>query len=98
MSPRIEWHFLLQIRTVPLVRAGRTHDQRLKPFFSRRKTADVEPEVVDRLAQNVDLRAGDGYLRLAQLREIARPDYRRQHADDDEHHQQFEQRETLRAA
>ena len=54
----------------------------------------VEPVLVERFFQRVDLCLGDLYFRLGDLGEITRSDVAGEQTDDDYHDQEFQQRES----
>src|SRR5581483_4301919 len=61
-----------------------------------RVVAGVEPVLVERLLERVDLRPGGGRLGLADLPEVARRDVADEQPDDGHHDQQLEQGEAAR--
>ena len=56
--------------------------------------AVIKPVRFQRPGKRLDLRAGGGNFRFAELRHVARPDVGCQQADDGDHDQQFEQGES----
>ena len=94
MPSRIERHVLSQVWASPLRLGRRSLHQRREPELGRGIVAGVEPVLVERLLERVDLRLGDADLGLPDLIEIAWRDEPGQEADDQHHHEQFEQRKA----
>src|SRR5512139_386327 len=98
IAPGIGRDALLQVGAVPSRLVGRAGDQAGEPLLRAGVMAVVQPELVQRLAQRIDLGARDLDLRLADLGKIFGADVAGQEADDHHHHQQLEQGETAPAA
>ncbi len=72
--PGIERDRLLQVGAVPLRLARGLGDEGVETDLGGRVVAGVEPVLVERLLERVDLRPGGGRLGLADLPEVARRD------------------------
>src|SRR5260370_22733839 len=88
---------LLEIRPVPRGHVGVLH-QRRQAGRRRRVGADVEPVLVERGHEQLDLRPGCGHLALAHAAEEARADEAGDEPEDDDDHQQLDQGEAALVA
>ena len=96
VAPGIGRHTLGQIGAVPFGFIGRSRDEGGESLLGHRIVAGIEPVLVERFFQCVNLGARRLDLGLANLSEVLRPHIARQQSDDDHDHQQFEQRKSGR--
>src|SRR3989442_2443546 len=82
-SPRIVGYCFLQVGA-----------QRLEPFLASRVAPRVEPILVQRFLEGLDLRLRHLDLGLPHLREVARRYVSREQADNDDDDEQLQQREA----
>src|SRR5258707_275824 len=92
--PGIFGRRLAQIRPPPARLVARLGPQRAQPLFGAGIVTGVQAELVQRLGQGIDLGRRGLDLGLADLSEETRAHIPGQQADDDQHDQQLEQRET----
>src|ERR687895_1177683 len=82
--PRVERHVLAQVRSPPAAQhwlPARRRAERLEPLLSTRIAPVVEPVVVERDAQHLDLRPRGLAPRLGHAAEDLRPDESREQSD-----------------
>lgn len=94
--PGVLGHGLAQIGAGPTRLVGRFGDQHRQALLGAWVATDIEPVLIERLLQPVDLRACGLDLGLADLAEELRPHIAGQQADDDHHHQQLKQGKAAR--
>src|SRR6185295_3384166 len=93
-APGIRGHGFLEIRALPGLGGLRLSHQRLEAFLRARIAPHVEAVLVERFLERLDLRPRDLDLGPAHLGEVARGHVPGEQADDHDHHEELEQRET----
>src|SRR4051794_1459570 len=86
-------HAAAQIWAVPARRIVAAR-QRRQPFTAVRIAPEIEIIEIERAGKTLDLDLGGLRLGLAEIVEDARSDQRHDQADDGDHHEDFDQRET----
>ena len=97
-APRVERHGLPEVGASPVERdrvARGYHLQGREPLFGRRVRAVVEPVVVESEAEELDLRARGGALRLRDAAQNAWPHERGEQAEHDDHDQDLDEGEPV---
>src|SRR5467141_1006241 len=95
LAPRIERRVLAQIRAGPFRLVRGTLHERVQAELGARVMPGIEPVLVERLLERVDLRPGGIHLGLPDLPEIARRHQPGEQADDHHHHEQLDQCEAV---
>src|SRR6218665_1804617 len=94
LVPRILGEALAQVWACPAWFVRWPMDKHSKALICAWITPNVEPVLVERLLQRINLRTCRLDLRLADLTEELRSDVAGKQADDDHHNQQFQQSEA----
>lgn len=94
VTPRVEGDGLDKVRAGPFHFIPGTRHQGSQSLFGAGVVPDVQPVLVEGLAEGVDLRSGDLDFGFADLGEIFRADVAGQQSDDDHDDQEFEEGEA----
>ena len=92
IAPRV-WRYgvLLQVGAIPFCFAGWLGDKCDQALRSGWIVAGVEPVLIQRLAERIDLRPGRFYLGFSDLGEVFWPHVTCEQSDNDHDHEEFQQ-------
>src|SRR5262245_19788664 len=93
ISPRVPRQLLLEIWPLPARGVAEARLEALEALLRGRVATDVELELVERRTEELDLDASCRLSRLADPPEQTRTDQPGEHAQDDHHDEEFDERE-----
>lgn len=98
ITPGVGWYSVfLQVGAIPFGFAGGLGNQGYQTLRSGWIVAGVEPVLIQRLAERIDLRLGRFYLGFSDLGEIFWPHVTGEQPDNDHDHEEFQQGKSTAA-